>query len=80
MRIDEQPKEVEPEQASMETNVMDGKMIAERVHAYYHLNDLNCVTTTLKILAENCNLPLGGQVLDAAVGMHGATTSQEAQP
>jgi len=59
---------------------MDGKMIAERVHAYYHLNDLNCVTTTLKILAENCNLPLGGQVLDAAVGMHGATTSQEAQP
>jgi hypothetical protein len=56
----------------METIVMDGKMIAERVHAYYHLDDLNCVTTTLKILAEKCNLHLAGQVLDAAVGMHGA--------
>ncbi|MEE4136651.1 MAG: C-GCAxxG-C-C family protein [Desulforhopalus sp.] len=51
---------------------MDGKMIAERVYTYYHLDDLNCVTTTLKILAEKCNLPLDGQVLDAAVGMHGA--------
>ncbi len=51
---------------------MDEKMIAERVHAYYHLDDLNCVTTTLKILGEKCNLPLAGQVLDAAVGMHGA--------
>ena len=51
---------------------MDEKMIAELVHAYYHLDDLNCVTTTMKILAEKCNLPLAGQVLDAGVGMHGA--------
>jgi hypothetical protein len=51
---------------------MDEKTIAERVHSYYHLDDLNCVGTTLKILAEKCNLPLAGQVLDAAVGMHGA--------
>ncbi len=52
--------------------VMDEKLIAARVHASYHLDDQNCVTTTLKILAEKCNLPLAGQVLDAAVGMHGA--------
>jgi hypothetical protein len=51
---------------------MDRKLITERVHAYYHLDELNCVTTTLKILAEKCNLPLAGQVLGAAVGMHGA--------
>jgi C_GCAxxG_C_C family probable redox protein len=56
----------------METVVMDEKMIAERVHAYYHLEDLNCATATLKILAETWNIPLAGQVLDAAAGMHGA--------
>ena len=51
---------------------MDEKMITARVHTYYHLDHLNCVTTTLKILAVQCNLPLAGLVLDAAVGMHGA--------
>ena len=46
--------------------------IRNRVARYYWQDDINCATTTLKILAEHFDLPLSNQVIDAAVGMHGA--------
>jgi C_GCAxxG_C_C family probable redox protein len=46
--------------------------IKKRVHDYYWRDDINCATATLKILSEKFQLPLRRQVLDAAVGMHGA--------
>lgn len=46
--------------------------VEERVHTFYHHDDINCATTTLKILSEYFNIPLQSQVIDAAVGMHGA--------
>jgi len=46
--------------------------IRNRVARYYWRDDSNCATTTLKILAEHFDLPLAHQVIDAAVGMHGA--------
>ena len=46
--------------------------IRKRVAQYYWRDDINCATTTLKILAEHFDLPLSDQVLDAAIGMHGA--------
>ena len=44
----------------------------KKVHDYYWHEDINCATVTLKILSERCRIPLNSQVLDAAVGMHGA--------
>lgn len=46
--------------------------IEDRVHTYYHRDDSNCATTTLKILSEHFTIPLHSQVIDAALGMHGA--------
>lgn len=46
--------------------------IQQRVYTYYWDQDLNCTTTTLKILSEHLNVPLCPQTLDAALGMHGA--------
>lgn len=46
--------------------------VEDRVRTCYHRDDSNCVTTTLKILSERFNLPLQSQVMDAALGMHGA--------
>lgn len=46
--------------------------VERRVHAYYWRDDLNCATTTLKILAERFGVSLEPQVIDAALGMHGA--------
>lgn len=46
--------------------------IEERVHTFYHSDDLNCAITTLKILCEHFNISLHSQVIDAAIGMHGA--------
>ncbi len=46
--------------------------VQNRVARYYWRDDINCATTTLKILAEHFDLPLSEQVVDAAVGMHGA--------
>lgn len=51
---------------------MDQDTIRQRVHDCYRKDDLNCVTTTLKILAEKFGITLHRQLLDAAVGMHGA--------
>jgi hypothetical protein len=50
----------------------DHSFVEKRVHAYYWQDDLNCATTTLKILAERLDISLELQVLDAALGMHGA--------
>ncbi|MBT8361674.1 MAG: C_GCAxxG_C_C family protein [Desulfobacterales bacterium] len=49
-----------------------GDFVTTRVHHYYHHNDHNCAVTTLKILAEKFAINLHDQVLDAALGMHGA--------
>jgi C_GCAxxG_C_C family probable redox protein len=46
--------------------------VSKRVHDYYWQRDLNCATTTLKILSEKFEIPLNEQVIDAAIGMHGA--------
>ena len=46
--------------------------VQKRVAHYYWRDDINCATATLKILAERFAFPLSGQVIDAAVGMHGA--------
>lgn len=46
--------------------------IKEKVAHYYWKDDLNCATTNLKILAEIFNIELSEQVINAAIGMHGA--------
>ncbi|WP_457572253.1 C-GCAxxG-C-C family (seleno)protein [Desulfovulcanus sp.] len=46
--------------------------VKERVHDYYWKDDLNCASTTLKILSEFFDINLSNQVMDAAIGMHGA--------
>ncbi|RPI79961.1 MAG: C_GCAxxG_C_C family protein [Desulfobacteraceae bacterium] len=46
--------------------------IQSLVSKYYRQDDLNCATTTLKVLAEKFNIPLQQQVIDAALAMHGA--------
>jgi C_GCAxxG_C_C family probable redox protein len=46
--------------------------VTQRIHTYYWRDDLNCATATLKILAEWLEVSLSPQVLDAALGMHGA--------
>ncbi|AZO96406.1 C-GCAxxG-C-C family protein [Halocella sp. SP3-1] len=47
-------------------------IIKERVHQYYWEEDLNCATVMLKILAEIFEVKLNSQVIDSAIGMHGA--------
>jgi C_GCAxxG_C_C family probable redox protein len=47
-------------------------LIEKRVHTYYWDNKYNCAITTLKILSERFNIQLQSQVIDSAVGMHGA--------
>jgi len=48
------------------------KFIKDRVHEYYWTDDINCATTTLKILSEAFAIKLKDQIIDAAIGMHGA--------
>lgn len=50
------------------------ELIKKRVSHYYHQKEFNCATTNLKILSEIHGIKLSPQVLDAAVGMHGAGT------
>ncbi len=50
----------------------DQNLIKDRVHQYYWDNDLNCATTTIRILAEKFSMRIENQVYDAALGMHGA--------
>lgn len=47
-------------------------VVRQRIKEYYWNQDLNCATTTLRILAETFDVDLSPQVLDAALGMHGA--------
>lgn len=46
--------------------------IDSRVEEYYWRDDINCATTNLKVLAEIFSVELSDQLIDAAVGMHGA--------
>ena len=46
--------------------------VEERVHSFYWEQDLNCATSNLLLLAERFGVMLNSQVIDAALGMHGA--------
>lgn len=46
--------------------------IKEKVKQYYWNDNFNCATTNIKILSELFSLDLAPQVVDAAIGMHGA--------
>ena len=46
--------------------------VQERVRNLYWDRDVNCATATLLILSEKFDITLSDQVIDAAVGMHGA--------
>ena len=48
------------------------EFVRQRVKKYYWEDDVNCATTTLKILSEKFGVELTQQVLDSALGMHGA--------
>ena len=46
--------------------------VEERVSRYYWNDDINCASTTLKILSEYFEIELDSQIIYAAIGMHGA--------
>jgi C_GCAxxG_C_C family probable redox protein len=46
--------------------------IQEKVQKYYQEDDINCATANLKILANQFDVVLNQQVINAAIGMHGA--------
>jgi hypothetical protein len=46
--------------------------IQTKVKKYYWQDDINCATTNLRILSEIFSIELSEQVIDAALGMHGA--------
>lgn len=48
------------------------EFIDQRVKKYYWVEALNCATTTLKVLSEIYDIELAQQVIDSALGMHGA--------
>jgi hypothetical protein len=48
------------------------QVVRLRVHEGYWGHDWNCVVTTLRILSEVFDISLHRQVLDGALGMHGA--------
>lgn len=48
------------------------EFIKGKVHSYYWNDDLNCATTTLKTLSELFHVDIQPQVIDSAIGMHGA--------
>jgi C_GCAxxG_C_C family probable redox protein len=53
-------------------NMKSDFSIEEKVHEYYWRDDINCATTMLKTVSEMFNIELSQQVIDSAVGMHGA--------
>ncbi|MDY7079473.1 MAG: C-GCAxxG-C-C family protein [Chloroflexota bacterium] len=53
-------------------NMTREKFVKDRVHEYYWKDDINCATTTLKVLSEAFAIELNEQVMDSAIGMHGA--------
>jgi C_GCAxxG_C_C family probable redox protein len=48
------------------------QLVEQRVHHAYWDQEWNCAETTLRVLAEVFDVVLDRQVLDAALGMHGA--------
>ena len=48
------------------------EFIQKRVKEYYWNDDINCATTNLKILSEKYDIELSDQIIDSALGMHGA--------
>jgi len=48
------------------------EFVQKRVKKYYWDDDINCATTNLKILSEKFEIKLSEQVIDSALGMHGA--------
>lgn len=48
------------------------KRIKELVHHYYWVDDVNCAITTLRCLADFYKVEIHPQVIDSAIGMHGA--------
>jgi len=48
------------------------EFIEERVKEYYWEEDVNCATTVLKVLSEHFGVKLDTQIIDCAIGMHGA--------
>lgn len=71
-RFVEAPLAVPAVQETREVKMDTPAFIQDQVHRYYWEEDLNCATTLLKILAERERLKLEGQVVDAAIGLHGA--------
>ncbi len=51
---------------------MQPELIPSKVHEYYWVYDYNCAVASLKVLADLLGLTLQPQMLDAALGMHGA--------
>ena len=48
------------------------EFIQKRVNEYYWNDDINCATTNLKILSEKFGIELSDQIINAALGLHGA--------
>ena len=46
--------------------------VRNAVHNYYWIDDINCATATLKILSKAFSINISPQVIDSAIGMHGA--------
>jgi hypothetical protein len=55
-----------------ESSLATEAFVQKRVARYYWRDDINCATTSLKILSEHFDVPLSDQVIHAALGMHGA--------
>lgn len=45
-------------------------LVNDRVHDYYWRQDLNCATTTLKVLSELFNTDIDPQVISATFGLN----------
>lgn len=48
------------------------QFIQDSVEKFYWQDDINCATTTIKVLANYYELKLDDQIIDCAIGMHGA--------
>jgi C_GCAxxG_C_C family probable redox protein len=48
------------------------EFIKTNVKEYYWQEDVNCATTTLKVLSKYYEIKLDEQIIDSAIGMHGA--------
>ena len=46
--------------------------VRNAVHEYYWTDDINCATTSLLTLSKAFSIEITPQVIDSAVGMHGA--------